>query len=54
MRLIELRQRECDSLVLIDDKAFIVSINNRTVVTAMNGDVIKDNVFTNIDSTIIA
>jgi len=43
-----------DSLVLMDDKAFIVSIENRTVVTAMTGEAIKDNVFTNIDSTVIA
>ena len=43
-----------DSLILINDMAFIVSIKNRTVVTAMTGDSIKDNVFTNIDSTVIA
>ena len=43
-----------ESLILLDDKAFIVSIRNSTVVTAMSGDAIKGNVFTNIDSTIIA
>lgn len=43
-----------DSLILIDDKAFIVSIRNRTVVTAMIGDTITNNVFTNIDSTVLA
>ena len=43
-----------DSLILINDKAFIVSIKNQTVVTAMTGENIKDNVFTNIDSTVIA
>ena len=43
-----------DSLILINDKAFIVSIKNQTVVTAMTGESIKDNVFTNIDSTVIA
>ena len=43
-----------DSLILIDDKAFIVSISNKTVVTAMTGDNIKNNVFTNIDSAVIA
>ena len=42
-----------DSLILVDDLAFIVSIKNHTVVTAMTGDNIKDNVFTNIDSTVI-
>lgn len=43
-----------DSLILIDDRAFIVSVKNRTVVTAMSGESIKGNVFTNIDSTVIA
>ncbi|MFC1692524.1 TIGR02530 family flagellar biosynthesis protein [Candidatus Latescibacterota bacterium] len=43
-----------DSLILIDEMAFIVSIKNQTVVTAMAGEGIKDNVFTNIDSTVIA
>lgn len=43
-----------DSLVLLDDKAFIVSVTNNTVVTAMTGDSLKGNVFTNIDSTVIA
>ncbi len=43
-----------DSLILINDKAFIVSIKNRTVITALAGESIKNNVFTNIDSTLIA
>ena len=43
-----------DSLILINNMAFIVSIKNQTVVTAMTGDSMKDNVFTNIDSTVIA
>lgn len=43
-----------DSLVLMKDLAFIVNIPNKTVVTAMDGDSIRDNVFTNIDSTVIA
>jgi flagellar operon protein len=42
-----------DSLILVNDKAFIVSIKNRTVVTAMTGECLKNNVFTNIDSTIL-
>ncbi|MBD3246353.1 MAG: flagellar biosynthesis protein [Candidatus Omnitrophica bacterium] len=41
------------SLVLMDDLAFIVSVKNRTVITAMNGGHIKENVFTNIDSALI-
>lgn len=43
-----------DALILIDDKAFIVNVSNKTVVTAMTGDNIINNVFTNIDSAVIA
>ena len=43
-----------ESLVLLRDMAFVVSIKNRTVVTALAGDTMKDNVFTNIDSAVIA
>lgn len=43
-----------NSLVLFPNAAFIVNIPNRTVVTAMDGDNIRENIFTNIDSTVIA
>ena len=43
-----------NSLVLLANAAFIVNVPNRTVITAMDGESIKDNVFTNIDSTVIA
>ncbi len=43
-----------DSLVLLRDMAFIVSVRNRTVVTAMDSEHLKENVFTNIDSAVIA
>jgi flagellar operon protein len=43
-----------DSLVLMKNCAFIVNIPNRTVVTAMDGESMKDNIFTNIDSAVIA
>lgn len=43
-----------DSLVLLRDMAFIVSVRNRTVITAMKGDQAQENVFTNIDSAIMA
>jgi flagellar operon protein len=43
-----------DSLVLLRDMAFIVSVRNRTVVTAMDSEHMKQNVFTNIDSAVIA
>jgi len=43
-----------DSLVLLNkDLALVVSVTNRTVITAMDGSSIRDNVFTNIDSAII-
>ncbi len=41
-----------DSLVLTDDSALIVSVKNKTVVTAMDRNAMKENVFTNIDSTV--
>ncbi len=43
-----------DSLVLVDGTAFVVSVNNRTVITAVGSEHMKDNVFTNIDSAVIA
>lgn len=43
-----------ESLVLLRDMAFIISIKNKTVVTAMQGDTMRENVFTNIDSAVIA
>jgi len=43
-----------DSLVLLRDLAFIVSVKNRTVVTAVDAAHLKENVFTNIDSAVIA
>lgn len=42
-----------DSLVLMDDVAFIVNVDNRTVITAMDEESMSENVFTNIDSAII-
>lgn len=43
-----------DAVVLVDDTAFVVSVTNRTVVTAVGKDQMKDHVFTNIDSAVIA
>jgi flagellar operon protein len=43
-----------ESLILLDDLAFVVSIKNRTVITAVDADHMKENVFTNIDSVVIA
>lgn len=43
-----------ESLILMNnDLAFVVSVTNRTVITAMDGSSIRDNVFTNIDSAVI-
>jgi len=41
-----------DTLVLADDSALIVSVKNNTVVTVMDRAAMKENVFTNIDSTV--
>ncbi len=41
------------SLLVMDNQAFIVSVTNRTVITALDGGSMKENVFTNIDSAVI-
>lgn len=41
------------SLILYKDTALIASIRNRTIITALNKDESKGNVFTNIDSVVI-
>ncbi|TAJ19710.1 MAG: flagellar biosynthesis protein [Dehalococcoidia bacterium] len=43
-----------DSLILLDEMALVVSVQNRTVVTAMDQQSTKEQVFTNIDSVVIA
>jgi flagellar operon protein len=42
-----------EALVLIDGTAFVVSVRNRTVITAVGADQMRDRVFTNIDSAVI-
>lgn len=48
-----------DALVLMpggsrrEDLALVISVTNRTVITAMDGDHIQENVFTNIDSAVV-
>lgn len=42
-----------ESLVMMGDAALVVSIKNRTVVTAMDKSQMQGNVFTNIDSAVI-
>ena len=42
-----------DSLVLMEQAALIVSVKNSTVITAMDRKEAKDQLFTNIDGTIV-
>jgi flagellar operon protein len=42
-----------ETLVMSGDSAFIVSVKNRTVITAVDTNAMKENVFTNIDSTVL-
>ena len=43
-----------DSLVIMDQLAFIVNVPSNTVITAMDKNSSDDNVFTNIDGAVIA
>lgn len=42
-----------ESLVLMDELAFIISVKNNTVITAMDKSETEENVFTNIDGAVI-
>ena len=42
-----------DSLVIVDELAFIVNVPNHTVVTAMDSTETNENVFTNINGAVI-
>jgi len=42
-----------DALILMDDKAFIANIHKRTIITTVNKEQLKDNIFTNIDGAVI-
>ena len=43
-----------ESLILLDDVALVVSIRNRTVITAIDARHRRSNVFTHIDSAVLA
>lgn len=43
-----------ESLILVDQLAFIVNVPNKTVITAMNQNDNNNQVFTNIDGAVIA
>jgi flagellar operon protein len=42
-----------ESLVLINNRAYVISVPNKTVITAVDEYSLKENVFTNIDSAVI-
>ena len=42
-----------DSVVLLDGTAFVVSVANKTVITAVDAQSMREHVFTNIDSAVI-
>ena len=42
-----------DALVLAGENALIVSVKNNMIVTVMDKNAMRDNVFTNIDSAVV-
>lgn len=42
------------AVVLVDDNAYVVAVQNRTVITALDQAHMRNHVFTNIDSAVIA
>lgn len=42
-----------ETLVIAEDSALIVNIENKTVVTVMDKNMLKENIFTNIDAAVI-
>lgn len=42
-----------ESLILMKDVAFVVSVKNKVVITAVDGSSMKENIFTNIDSAVV-
>jgi flagellar operon protein len=42
-----------ETLILMDDKAFVASVHNKTIITAALDEQLKENVFTNIDGAVI-
>ncbi len=43
-----------DTLVVMDEVAFVVNVTARTVITAVNQKELQENVFTNIDGAVFA
>ena len=42
-----------NTLILVDSTAFVVNVQNNKVITTVNQESLKGNVFTNIDGTVI-
>ena len=42
-----------ESLVMVNNTAYLVSVENNTVITAIDDENIRENVFTNIDSAVM-
>jgi flagellar operon protein len=43
-----------ESVVMLDGTAFVVSVKNKTVITAVDAQSMREHVFTNIDSAVLA
>ncbi|AFS78604.1 flagellar operon protein [Gottschalkia acidurici 9a] len=42
-----------EALILMENKAFIANIKNKTIITTVTQEQLKDNLFTNIDGAVI-
>lgn len=42
-----------ETLILMDNKAFVASVKNKTIITAATDDQLKESIFTNIDGAVI-
>lgn len=42
-----------EALIIMNNQAFIASVENKTIITAVSNDKLSENVFTNIDGAII-
>lgn len=42
-----------EALILMDNKAFIANVKNKTIITTVTQEQLKDNLFTNIDGAVI-
>lgn len=42
-----------DALIIYNDTAYVTSVKNNTIITAVDSKSLKENVFTNIDSAVI-